>query len=104
MQKTYLSRYKKHLLSWIFIAIILIPVFIALACLEAMPYNSLLKFIVVKLNRPDLYNLLKDSLFTEERCSLIYKIHWIIYPLLIFLLITYFRYRKIIINFLIRSK
>ncbi len=46
-------------------------------------YSSLVDFITQTLKRPDLKPLIVKSLFTYEKYRLVYKLHWILYPIII---------------------
>lgn len=46
-------------------------------------YSSLVDFIIQTLKRPDLKPLIIKSLFTNEKYEQVYKLHWILYPIII---------------------
>jgi hypothetical protein len=53
--------------------------------LEQHTYSQLIAFVLSKLNRPDLYDRFVNKLFTEDRYQFLYKLHWLIYPFVLFL-------------------
>lgn len=61
-------------------------------------YSSLIDFITVTLNRPDLKPLIVTSLFTYNKYLVIYKLHWVLYPLIAGVSILLLRYRTLIIG------
>ncbi|MES2645618.1 MAG: glycosyltransferase family 39 protein [Bacteroidota bacterium] len=64
-----------------FTGILLVPAI----WLEQHTYEQLIAFVLSRLNRPDLYERFVNKLFTKDRYQLLYKLHWLIYPFLLFL-------------------
>ncbi|WP_147204169.1 hypothetical protein [Segetibacter aerophilus] len=64
-------------------------------------YSSLLNFVTDTLKRPDLKPLIQKSLFPPKKYQLIYKFHWMVYPVILAVTIAlYLNVRKISVHVL----
>ncbi len=90
----------KSILSGIILVTFILLLIVPTIWFERNSYDSLLTFIIQKLNRPDLYTLFRNKLFTKERYDTICKFHWIIYPIIIALIILAIKLKKVLDNLL----
>jgi len=74
----------KNISALILIAVLLTACMLIVSTIwfSTQSYESLINYFIFSLNRPDLKNLIRESLFTRERYNHVYAWHWIIYPLI----------------------
>ena len=86
--------WNKSTISGMLILIFLLILITPVIWLETTSYDNLLALIIHKLNRPDLYPLFRNNLFTKDRYEQLYKFHWILYPIIIVIIIITIRLKK----------
>ena len=94
------SRNLPLLVTYLSITVFFIGALLISIWFSRSSYTSLINYVTAKLNRPDLVGLITNSLFTKENYDGIYRLHWIIYPLITALAITLYYHAFLISKFL----
>lgn len=99
MPNNRLNKILPSLIIYIAITLLFITALFITIWFSQTSYSSLVDFVTQTLNRPDLKPLIIKSLFTDEKYQAIYKLHWILYPLIIIVsLALYYNSRRILKN------